>query len=300
MESSTLSASRSVVVLGGGFVGGAVCDALERRFDVTRLDIPTHPVLAARGADARRFLQEQVDESAASAVVNCCGLLRGTDEEMNAANALWPRWLLEVLDGRGVRFIHLGSASEYGDPGDDRPLGEDRPANPSGTYGETKWAGSSAVIAARNAGMNAVVIRGFNLVAPDLPPVSPLHQFLSDVDALPSEGGTVELWWPDTVRDFILLTDLAEAVALLIQVAEVPPIVNACSGVGLAFAEVVQAIAARRGKPVTIDSLDRPGIPVVIGDPGLLERTTGLRPAMSAGLLASTICGHIDSATRGG
>jgi nucleoside-diphosphate-sugar epimerase len=185
-----------------------------------------------------------------------------------------------------VRFVHLGSASEYGSPTSDKPLSESDEVRPQGIYGESKWAGSRTVLAARDAGMNAVVARGFNLVGPHLAPVSPLHQFLTDVGNLPAGGGEVELWWPQTVRDFILLDDLAEGVARLAVLDDPPPIVNMCSGIGVSFGDIVTAMAAAQGKSVTITSLDKPGIETVIGDSSLLRGATGLDPQMSAEIIA--------------
>jgi nucleoside-diphosphate-sugar epimerase len=106
------------------------------------------------------------------------------------------------------------------------------------------------------------------------------------VGNLPSEGGEIELWWPDTVRDFILLADLAEGVARLAVLDDPPPIMNMCSGIGVSFGDIVKAMAAARGKAVTISSLERPGIETVIGDSSLLRELTGLDPQMSAELIA--------------
>lgn len=277
----------SVIVLGSGFVGSAVAAALSKTARVEVYDLPTHPELAERGGAGRRLLREAIEGSGATAVVNTCGLLRGTDDEMVAANVSWPTWLArEVLPGSGVRFVHLGSAAEYGDPGSADPIPETAPPRPSGIYGETKWAGTAAVLAAREDGLDAVVGRGFNFVGPNLSPVSPLHQFLTDVEALPPEGGEVELWFPETIRDFILLDDLAAALGALTTLHEPPPVVNLCSGVGVSFGEIVTAMARRRGKTVTIRSLDRPGIRAVVGDPTLLRERCGIRPEMSAELIA--------------
>jgi NDP-hexose 4-ketoreductase len=281
-----------VVVLGAGFVGRAVAHALRSRWATTELVDPVvDGVLMSRTAAAADLLRSCVDGPGTVAVVNCCGLLRGTDEELASANSAWPTWLAGELAGRGIRLVHIGSASEYGDPGSADPVPESRPARPSGIYGETKWAGSAAVLAARADGLDAVVARGFNLVAHDVPGVSPLRQFADDVDALPPDGGEVELWWPDTRRDFVLLDDLAEAVARLAVAEAVPEIVNVCSGVGVAFGDIVTSMAERQGKRVEIRSLERPGIPAVIGDPTLLGRCTGLRPEMSARLIAETVLG---------
>ena len=225
-------------------------------------------------------------------MINCCGRLRGTDEELLDANARWPHWLTEVLDGAAARLVHLGSASEYGDPGGPTPLTEDTPPRPTGSYGETKWAGTSSVLAARADGADASVVRGFNLVAEDLSPVSPLHQFRADVLALPPEGGTVTLWDPSTVRDFILLDDLAWVVVAVALHEDPPDVVNACSGVGVDFGSIVRALGDATGRVVTVESLDRPGIPVVLGDPTRMRAVTGVQANMDAALLARTVLGQ--------
>jgi nucleoside-diphosphate-sugar epimerase len=280
------------VVLGSGFVGSAVAAALDDDPDVGAvaiLDIPTHPALGRRDDEARELVLAEIAHIDARAVVNTAGLLRGTDDEMIAANVSFPTWLVEVLSGSGVRFVHLGSAAEYGDPGSADPIPETAKVAPKGIYGESKWAGSSAVLAARTAGLDAVVARGFNLVAGQLPAVSPLHQFLTDVRDLPPEGGTVELWWPSTVRDFILLSDLAAVVARLALLDTVPDIVNVCSSIGVAFGDIVEALGRSMGKAVEITSLERPGIETVIGDNTRLRDLTGIRPEMSAALIAGQI-----------
>ncbi len=280
-----------VVILGSGFVGATIARAVGADREIRVLDIPTHPVLADRDEAGVRLIRDEIERVGATAVVNTAGRIRGTDDEMHAANVAWPAWLTNVvLAGSDVRFVHVGSAAEYGDPGSADPIPESGPTVPSGVYGETKLAGSLAVLDTRRAGLDAVVARVFNLVASPLPVVSPLHQFLTDVTALPPEGGVVELWWPETARDFILLDDLAAAVAALAMLDDVPEIVNVCSGTAVTFAAIVTAIAARQGKRVEIRSLERPGIPAVIGDASLLGSLTGVRPQMSAELVAE----HID------
>lgn len=293
----------SVIVLGSGFVGSAVRDALENPersgsgggahdqqtppVKVIAMGTSSHPPLARRDGEGIELLRSTIADNDVRAVINTAGRLRGSDEEMHAANVAWPTWLAqEALAGTGVRFVHLGSASEYGDPGSAEPVPETAPVNPSGTYGETKWAGSSAVLAARDGGLDAVVARGFNLVGPNLSPVSPLHQFLTDVTSLGPHGGVVEVWYPPTVRDFVLTADLARALRCLALVDSVPDIVNVCSQTAVTFEQIVTALADRYGVPVTIRSLDRPGIPAVVGDNTRLRQLCGFTPRMSPQIIA--------------
>ena len=64
---------------------------------------------------------------------------------------------------------------------------------------------------------------------------------------------------------------------------------NVCSGTGLAFGDIVTALAQRMGVPASVRSLDRPGIGAVVGDPSLLERSIGWSPEMSLDRLAQVV-----------
>ena len=221
-------------------------------------------------------------------VVNACGLTRGSAEDLADANVEFPRWVCEVLADTGVRLVHLGSAAEYGDPGSADPVEESTPLRPKGDYATTKAAGSEVVLEARGAGMDALVARVFNIVGHPIPPVSPVHQWLTDVEAL-EDSGEVEVWWPPTKRDFVALGDVAGAVVDLAMPGERPAAVNVCSGVALAYGDIVVALGGALGVDVHVRSLDRPGIEAVVGDPTLLGDTIGWVPDMSLERLASAV-----------
>jgi NDP-hexose 4-ketoreductase len=278
----------SLLVLGEGWLGTAVAAVARRTMPVATIDPPLDPVMHARDAAARGALRDLVRASSAMSVVNACGLVRGDGDALHDANAEFPRWVCQTLDGLGVRLVHVGSASEYGDPGTDRPVDETTPPRPTGAYAETKAAGTEAVLRARSEGLDAVVSRVFNVVGHPVPAVSPLHQWITDLRQLPPGGGEVEVWWPPTVRDFVRITDVAASLVHLAAPGERPGIVNVCSGVGLAYGDIVEALAGRLGVRATIRSLERPGIATVVGDPTLLSGVTGSTPPMDLVLLART------------
>lgn len=294
-----LAAVSALVVLGGGWVGTAVAASAAAAGEVVVVDPPLDPVLARRDRTAAAALVDLIDDSGAGAVVNACGRIAGTDDELHDANVAFPTWLCEVLHGRGVRLVHVGSASELGDPGTTAPVDEDHPCRPTGAYAETKLAGTRVVRAAADAGLTAVVARVFNLAAASVPPSSPLAQWLTDLMELPPGGGRIEVWWPETVRDFVRLADAAEALVDLSAVPDPPEVVNVCSGVGLAYGRIVDALADRLGIEAQIVSLDRPGIPAVIGDPTRLMRSVGRVPLMDAERLAATVLPSIASDQSG-
>jgi nucleoside-diphosphate-sugar epimerase len=76
-----------------------------------------------------------------------------------------------------------------------------------------------------------------------------------------------------------------------------PALLNICSGVGLRYGEIVEALASATGVPATVHSLARPGILAVVGDPALLQATLGWVPTMS---LAALVDGALGGRGTGG
>jgi hypothetical protein len=66
-------------------------------------------------------------------------------------------------------------------------------------------------------------------------------------------------------------------------------LVNVCSGIGLAYGEIVRALALRMGIDAAVRSLDRPGIEAVVGDPATLRDVVGWVPEMSMEVLVETV-----------
>lgn len=279
--------SHRVLVIGSGWVGSGAARAVTAQGGtVAVIDIPTHPWLADRDTGSTAALRSELSTLGATAVINTAGLLRGSDDAMQAANVAFPTWLVGALGDADVRLVHIGSAAEYGDPGSAAPIPETAPCAPTAAYGITKHAGTRAVLAARDRGLDAVVGRGFNLVGEHLPPSSPLGQWLTDVAALPISGGMIEVWESATFRDFVLLEDLSAGLAALAMAPEVPDLVNLSSSTGLYYGEIVEALVRAAGKSAEIRSLDQGGIMAVVGDNSRLESIAGIDPQMSLQLVA--------------
>ncbi len=281
-----------VLVLGGGWVGTAVARVAAAHGRVTVVDPPLDPQWRARDHVATEALRTTVVDGGVTAVINACGRVRGSDDELDDANHRFVTWLVEAMAPTDTRLVHVGSASEYGDPGTTEPVDESTPPRPVGSYATTKSLGTAAALGALAGGLDGCVARVFNIVDSPVPVVSPLHEWSSALRALGPAGGEVEVWWPPTTRDFVMLEDVARTLVELATIASPPPqLVNVCSGVGLQFGEIVAAMAAALGVPATVQSLDRPGIEAVVGDPALLRDTLGWVPAMSADALAERVTG---------
>ncbi|MFN7150530.1 MAG: NAD-dependent epimerase/dehydratase family protein [Microthrixaceae bacterium] len=286
-----------VLVLGGGWVGTAVARVAAAHGRVTVVDPPLDPRWRDRDDDAIDALRTTIGDGGVTAVINACGRVRGADNELDDANHRFVAWLVEAMAPTGARLVHVGSASEYGDPGSAAPVHEATPARPVGGYATTKALGTDVALDAGRTGQPVCVARVFNIVDHPIPAVSPLHEWLDALRELGPEGGDIEVWWPPTTRDFVMLEDVARAlVELATSDAAPPPLINVCSGVGLRFGDVVEAMAQAVDVDATVRSLDRPGIEAVVGDSTLLRRTLGWVPAMSAAALAA----RVTATTAGG
>jgi nucleoside-diphosphate-sugar epimerase len=278
------------MVLGTGWLGSAAAQELGRGGDAVVLDPLLVPGLLALDRAASTKMADLVAESGTAVVVNVCGLTAGSPGDLEAANVDFPRWLCEVLLDLGVRLVHVGSAAEYGDPATAAPIPESTPCRPVGHYGESKARGTEVVLAAREQGLDATVARVFNVVDRSLPATSPVQQWLDALEQLGASGtGEVEVWWPATRRDFVSRTDVARALIDLASSDRRPSLVNVCSGVGLAYGEIVSALARRLGIDAAVRSLDRPGIEAVVGDPSTLREAVGWVPEMSMEILVEAV-----------
>ena len=294
-----------LLVLGAGFLGSAVARVGARRLPTTVVDPPFDPTLQRRDRAATDALRALVAEQGAHdgevAVINACGRVVGTREELHDANVAFVEWLVDAVGDTGARLVHVGSASELGDPGTAAKVDETQPMAPTGDYAETKAEGTQVVLdAAADGGLDALVARVFNVVGHPVPASSPMSAWLTEVRALPDHGGEVEVWWPATTRDFVHVDDVATSLIDLALVdaapadggsgaAALPSLVNVCTGTGIRFGEIVEALAAELGRPVQVRSLERPGIECVVGDPSLLISLTGSAPTMTLERLARTV-----------
>ena len=221
-------------------------------------------------ADLEGLLRERKVDT----VINCVGTTSGVESAQQVANVDHTRDVADLCLRLGVRLLHVGSAAEYGDAGDGL-LAEDTVPRPRSLYGRTKLAGTNELLRAAERGLDVIVARPFNVLGPGQPLNTPPADFAAAVNALPPSGGTVEVRDSSLVRDFVSLERLAKCLLALAATHSASPIVNVCSGRGVSFGELVQAMAAARGVDVTLVDTAPGGVPRVVGDPSRLHSLIG-------------------------
>ncbi|WP_405578902.1 NAD-dependent epimerase/dehydratase family protein [Streptomyces sp. NBC_01190] len=236
--------------------------------------------LARTSVDA---LARGLDRLAPDAVVNCAGALAGPASEVSGADARGPAVLVEAmaLAAPWARLVHLGSAAEYGSAAPGTTLSEDAPARPTGLYGAAKLAGTLAVT---GSGLDAVVLRVFNPVGAGAPPTGLPGRLAAALRETPPHGA-VRTGGLTAYRDFVHVTDVAEAVALAATTpGPLPPVVNVGSGRATRARTLAEALAVVAGFSGRIEESGAPAARSAAldwqrADISLAARTLGWRPA---------------------
>lgn len=229
---------KAVVVGGRGFLGQHVVSALVAR----GVDV----VSTVRGGDIHgtvsldllstpaRTIQRMLASIMPDTVINCSGVTQGPPEALADGNILAPARLLDALAvaAPSARFVHLGSAAEYGAVGGvGQPVDEETAAQPVAPYGVTKLAGTRVVLGlADDRGVDAVVLRVFNPVGPGCPEAT-LPGRTARLLRTIAPGMPLQLAPLDSFRDFVDVRDIAAAVAACVRAEKLPGrLYNVASG----------------------------------------------------------------------
>jgi len=200
--------------------------------------------------------------------------------------------LLEAMRDRGVRDIVFSSTcATYGNP-ERNPIAEGHPQRPVNPYGMTKLAVERMLDGFRQAhGIESVALRYFNAAGCDPdgeigedhdpePHLVPrvLLAALGKVDALDVYGDDWETRDGTCIRDYIHVSDLADAHVLALKKLEdrtAPAACNLGNGRGFSVREVIAAAARVTGRDVPHRFAPRrPGDPAELVGSAELARTS--------------------------
>jgi GDP-4-dehydro-6-deoxy-D-mannose reductase len=277
---------RALITGGRGFVGNWLSAHLREHGDeVVPIDIETDiadqaaldPVVAGAAPDAvyhlaaRTHVGESWEVPAEVLRVN----VLGTAAVLAAARRL----------PTSPTVLVVSSAEVYGSVRPEQlPLTERSPVAPVTPYAASKAAAEQVAMQAwRGYGQRVVVVRPFNHVGPGQAPtfaVAALARRI--VEARRTGAGTLAVGTLTTRRDFTDVRDVVKAYRLLIDHGEPGAVYNVCSGHEVAVSDVAARLLALAGcelELVTDLDLVRPvDVPVLRGDPSLLEAATGWKP----------------------
>ncbi len=202
-----------------------------------------------------------------------------------AGNAGILAQLLQSLEEFSPRrVLHMGSWSEYGDPGDAGLVTEDHPLDPLSLYGASKAAATIFGNAlARQMGIPLIVLRLFNVFGVGEGQRRLVPYLIKHL----SRDEPAELTPGDQTRDFVYVDDVVEAI-LVAATSEhlLPNVYNVCSGRAVDVRFVAETAADIMGKPRELLQFGaraaRPDEPQwMVGDNTRFTSATHWRPQIS-------------------
>ncbi len=159
---------------------------------------------------------------------------------------------LEAIDDP-ARVVLLSSGGTVYDPDAEPPYREDGPLRPVTAYGRAKLRLERALAGARLPAGHGVVVRVANAYGPGQPVGRGQGVIAHWLRAAAAGDPLVLLGDPGTVRDYVYIGDIADALARIHQVASVPPVLNVGSGSPLSLGELASII---------VDVVDDPAIEI--------------------------------------
>lgn len=255
-----MTARGAVVVFGAtGGVGRHVCTAFHRKGYVV-LGIARHlpdrpvpyeslPLDLAEVAPER--LADMLTERRVETVVNAAGGWMVADEAMHRVHVQLVERLVAVSALMPVkpRIVHVGTIHEYGPMPAGTLIDEQVPPHPATAYARTKLAGSEALLAATRSGdARAVVLRAVNVCGPGTTTASFLGAVLERLRGV-RPGERVPMTIADANRDYLDVSDLADAVVRAARAPVAGHVINIGRGVAVSIRELVAMLVAAAGLP---------------------------------------------------
>ena len=262
-------------------------------YDQSTSVISGRSLLKLLSENGRSALESEISKFGPSSIINVYGVKSGTIEELEFANTTFPELLASYALEIGSKFIHIGSASEYGAKSRSYRINErEEPSGHFTDYGRTKLLGTERIISVNS---EALILRIFNLYGHGAPK-SNLIESLSDSLRKDFHCGSTEVTIQnvETTRDFLHISEVSRLLRLLID-SEAVGIMNVCSGIPTKLGDLVNEVLklSKQSQDRTLISL-RTTKDTIIGDPSRLLGCLGISetdsyPSLSKYLL-NKIC----------
>jgi GDP-4-dehydro-6-deoxy-D-mannose reductase len=274
---------RALVTGASGFVGGWLLDHL-RAMD----DEVIAPEVDVTQADR---LRDALQDARPQAIYHLAALAHvgeswAAPHETFEVNATGTLNLLEAARSLTAlpTVLLVGSAEVYGRvTAGDLPLREDTALRPVSPYAASKVSAEFLGLQAYLAhGLPVIRVRAFNHIGPGQAPTFVVSSLARQIaDASLHGGSAIRVGNLTPRRDFTDVRDVVRAYRLLVERGTPGEVYNVCAGEAVAIADVVDVLLEISGArldvvqdPERVRGVD---VPVLLGDPGRLQRTTGWR-----------------------
>lgn len=288
-----------VVVTGAtGFLGRHLVDLLLRQgYRILAITQPDDPLLSTLPSAVMRQSSDICDgatlvrillNTAPTKIFHLAGMARGSDlNQLLSINVVGTDSLLRAASKvvPPPYVVIPGSAAEYGLACEQQPTDERALPRPISAYGLSKLAQTLHALSYAWRGEVPVVVgRVFNVTGLGEPPSMVCGSIVAQIVAIErgEQPPLLRLGNLSSVRDFVDVRDVAQALLALSIAGEPGQIYNVCTGVGHTVEQIVGILLrlstisiAYESEPARRRAWD---IPVCVGDPGRLQRATAWRP----------------------
>ncbi|MFA4955761.1 MAG: GDP-mannose 4,6-dehydratase [Candidatus Methanoperedens sp.] len=183
------------------------------------------------------------------------------------------------------RIVIIGSAAEYG-IAKNLPVNEMAMQNPTSPYGASMCCRTNVAIAFRNMGLDIIIGRVFNTTGAGVTERTPVGSFAKQIAQIEKgiKQPVIHTGNLEPVRDFIDISDVAEAFFALAIKSENGGIYNICSGAGHSIADLLDIYLKLISHKITIlkdKSLFRKNdVSSMYGDNMKIKEETGWKPSV--------------------
>jgi len=243
----------------------------------------------------RNAVATAIAELRPSTVFHCAGSAHvarswSHSTETLATNVLGTHHLLDAVrrSGLNTRVLIPGSAYVYHPF--DRPLDEADEIAPASPYAVSKLAQE---LLGRHAwqddGQQVYVTRSFNQIGPGQDETFAASAFARQIAAIERRSAEpiIRVGNLDAVRDLTDVRDTVRAYRDIVERGRPGILYNVCSGTGYRIRDVLDGLLRLSRVPVEVEvdpTLYRPNdLPVLVGNPSLLQQDTGWTPSISLG-----------------
>lgn len=300
---------RSLVTGADGFVGQwLVRELLANGDEVTGMTRGDHSQLTTLPTDAAthvrwlsaellepQTLRVAVEESKPEVVYHLAAQASVAQSLQDPAgtvetNVIGTANVLEAVRAQApaALVIAIGSAEIYGavDP-KALPLREDAPIRPNNPYAGSKAAAEVLALQYAQTGwLRVIATRSFNHSGPGQSPTFAAAAFAKQCADITrgKQAPVLRHGNLSAQRDFLDVRDVVKAYRLLGARGTSGEVYNVCSGRAVSMREIVEELVRLVGQPVELrqdpERMRPVDTPVIVGDPGRLQRDTGWQPAI--------------------
>lgn len=283
---------RTVLIVGGGFIGLALAARFLHEGDNVRVLSRRRPINLAHGINfiegdqSNGELMRTLLPACDAVIHTACATTPGSsarnpamEAELNIAPAL--NFLKHCQSSPPPHLLYISSGGTlYGNPGH-TPITEDRPPAPISYHGAGKLAVEGAMHAfGTTSGCAVTLLRPSNVYGPGQNLRAGFGVVRTLLECIRSKQ-PMEIWGDGSaLRDYLFIDDLVDACwqALLLNAA--PGVYNVGSGQGVSLTELIKLTEAMSGQMVEINRRPsrRSDVEAIVLDATKLRQATGWKP----------------------